>query len=96
MFFTLWPSQKKQAFTPEGEWLRKVYLIATICHILLSSFDLAFVGFWNMFLNLVQSVLIYSGYLTLRTREIWIYFFVLLGQVTYTLLDVLGVGDDPA
>ena len=76
--------------------MRKICCIATIVHISLSAFDLAFVGFQNMILNLLQGTLIYSSYLTLRNREIWIYFIVLLGQVVYTLLDVLGIGDGDA
>ena len=96
VFFTLYPSQSKQAFTAEGDWLRKMCLFATVAHAGLTVTGLAFVGFQCMALNALQCCFSYSCYLTLREREIWIYMFILLCQVLLNLLDILGVTDNPA
>ena len=93
MFFTLYPSQKKQAFTEEGVWLRKMCLLATIVHASLSIIGLTLVGFQCMFLNLIECLWVYSCYLTLREREIWAYMVILLIQITLNILDLFGITD---
>ena len=93
VFFSLYPSQKFQAFTEEGHWLRKVCLIATICHLSMTILGLALVGFQCMILNLLECLWMYSCYLTLREREVWVYMIILLILLTMNVLDLLGITD---
>ena len=96
IFFALWPSKKKTAYTEEGLWLRKMCMIACVCHFGLSLTGLAIIGFMTMLINFLQTCWAYSCYLTLREREIWTYCVILFFQVLLQTLDLLGVGDDPA
>ena len=95
IFFQLYPSQKRQAYTEEGHWLRKMSLFAAIVHAGLTIMGLAMVGFMCMMFNALQLMIVYSVYLTLREREVWIYMFLLLIQTVLNILDVLGITDNP-
>ena len=92
-FFVLYPSQKKQAFTEEGHWLRKMCLVATFCHAGLTILGLALVGFQCMLLNLLECIWIYSCYLTLSEREVWVYMLLLFVTTLLNILDLLGITD---
>ena len=67
--------------------------IAWIAHLGLAIMALAMVGFWCMFINVLQQCVAYSGYLTLRERQVIFYLFLLLVQVVYDLLGMLGIGN---
>ena len=56
---------------------------------------LAMVGFMCMMFNALQLMIVYSVYLTLREREVWIYMLLLLVQTVLNILDVLGITDNP-
>lgn len=47
-----------------------------------------------MFINLCQTMWAYSCYLTLREREIWVYVIILLIQVIYCTICLLGLNHD--
>ena len=93
LFFALWPTKRKEAETEEGHWLRRMVFIAMILHCGLAIVNLAMVGFWGMFFNLVQAAWSYSCYLTLREREIWVYMVILGIQTIYQLFAILGIGE---
>ena len=78
-FYKLWPHQQKKSETKEGEGLRCSLGFATIMHIFLFVACLTLVGFRPMLYNLLQFSWAYSCYLTLREREIVVYFIMLAG-----------------
>ena len=47
-----------------------------------------------MFLNLLQLCSAYSCYLTLRERQVWFYMIMLLVQVIYAILTLVGIDKD--
>ena len=51
---------------------------------------LAIVGFVPMLLNIGNAAWAYSCYLTLRERELGVYFVILIGQVVYDIYDLFS------
>ena len=80
-FFCLWPNTQKKYFTDEGKRMRYMMLADTIMHWVLFVFSLCLVGFWPMLYNLGLAAWAYSCYLTLREREIVVYFFFLAAVI---------------
>ena len=89
-FYKLWPHQQKQTETQEGDHLRCVLGFATIMHIFLFVGCLTLVGFGPMIYNLLQFAWAYSCYLTLREREIVVYFIMLAG---FAILETTTIFD---
>ena len=81
------------AFTEEGRWLRTCTCIATIIHTLLYLLCLAIVGFLPMILNILNAAWAYSCYLTLRERELAVYFVILIGQTVDHVVTIFGDKD---
>ena len=90
LFFRLYPTMKKQAETEEGQWLRCCCAISTVVHFCLFVFCMALVGAPSMLLNLFQSAVIYSCYLTLRERELAVYIVLVCGQILQSIFYFVG------
>ena len=93
LFFTMWPRKQKEAHTQEGTWLRCACLVATIIHTLLYLLCIAIVGFLPMLINIGNAAWAYSCYLTLRERELGVYFFLLIVGVVVDVLALFGDKD---
>ena len=95
VFFYLYPTNKKEL--PEenkaGHWMRCVMMICVFVHFSLAFFCLAFVGFWPMIINLLQSANAYSAYLTMRERAIVFYLVLVCVQVVTEFLNLFSSDD---
>ena len=89
-FFKFYPAVRKEAYTAEGFWMRKISLVSCIIHNLLFVFCLALVGAGPMILNFLQAMWTYSVFLTLREREMAVYLLLLAGQIGQCITMILG------
>ena len=85
-FFYLWPSDKKPFYTDEGKRLRWAMMAVTILHIINFVVALGLVGFWPMLYNLFLASWAYSCYLTLREKELGLYFVWLILFAVLTIM----------
>ena len=89
MFFYLWPTESKRILEgdpPETKRMRYAMLAVTILHCLGFALALAMVGFWPMLYNGILAAWAYSCYLTIREKEILVYFILLIGSFILTML----------
>ena len=85
-FWCLYPNELKPFYTPEGKAIRGAFKALTIIHVVMFVFCLTMVGFVPMLYNLGLSSWAYSCYLTLREREIIIYFIL----IVFALIQQIG------
>ena len=90
IFFALYPSHPKKTWTKQGEWLRKMLLMAIILHCVFFIASLALIGFETMVINLLLCCWAYSVYLTLNQCSIILYIFFLLSGASCGLFYGLG------
>ena len=69
----MWPSTKKEVYTTQGLWLRKIAAGSMTLDYLFFVFALAIVGFDTMIMDLFIGLIGYSVYLTLREWVIILY-----------------------
>ena len=80
-FWCLYPHELKPSFTPEGRSIRGAFKALTIIHTIMFVFCLTIVGFVPMLYNLGLASWAYSCYLTLREREMIVYFILIVAAL---------------
>ena len=85
IFMSLWPKNKKEIRTDAGHFLRCCMLVATVTNCLMYFVCIAIVGFLPMLLSILKAAWAYSCYLTLREREIAVYFIFLVASLVCSL-----------
>ena len=73
LFFKLWPSEKKELYTTQGLWLRKMAAVSMFLDFCFFVFALAIVGFVPMIIDLFMGIWGYSVYLTVREWVVVLY-----------------------
>ena len=82
LFKSLYPAKAKSVESVEGRKIKKVFLMDLVLHILLFFFNFIIVGFNGMFMNVILCCIAYSCYLTVREKEMMVYFIVLLFEMS--------------
>ena len=93
-FNYLFPAVQKTCYTYQGRWLRYMLAMAVALHWVFFVFCLYFVGFWSTMFNLGLAFKAYSVYLTMRQKQLFCYFFLLVMAAGTELFQELGTKVD--